>query len=277
MTFLLSTGHHGKGLVTLVFLGLMLSEYLIHNLNHADEIYDARETAASLAIAAGNKVIAALTAGMVAIPVMFVHQHRLFDIPLDTAWAWLALFLAVEFSYYIHHVAMHKVRWFWVTHAVHHSPTRLNLSAAVRLGWGAHLTGGFLFYMPLIALGFNPAAVFAVLAASLIYQFFLHLAHPPHLGPLEWVFNTPRHHQVHHASNPACLDRNYGGVLIIFDRLFGTFATAPKDEAMQFGVAGMASGTNPLNIISAAWLRMFTEMLQAKGIAAKLRTLVLPP
>lgn len=150
MTFLLSAGHHGKGTVTLVFLGLMLSEYLFHNLNHADEIYDARETAASLVIAIGNKIIAALTAGVVTVPSMFVFRHRLFEFPLDTMWAWLALFMTVEFTYYVHHVAMHKVGWFWATHAVHHSPTRLNLSAAVRLGWGAHLTGGFLFYMPLI-------------------------------------------------------------------------------------------------------------------------------
>ena len=276
MTFLLSDSHHGKGIGALVMLGLMLSEYLIHRLNHADS-YDARETAASLAIALGNKVIAALTAGVTVVPVMFVYRRRLFDIPLDTVWTWLALFLAVEFSYYVHHVAMHKVRWFWATHAVHHSPTRLNLSAGVRLGWGAHLTGGFLFYLPLIALGFNPAAVFAVLTAGLFYQFFLHLAHAPDLGPLEWVLNTPRHHQVHHASNPACVDKNFGAVLIVFDRIFGTFATAPKDEAMQFGVAGTPPSANPLNIVFAAWLRMFSEMLQAKGFAAKLRTLFSPP
>ncbi len=260
----------------LVVLGLMLSEYLIHRLNHTDS-HDARETAASLAIALGNKVIGALTAGVVAVPVLFVHRYRLFDIPLDTVWTWLALFLGVEFSYYVHHVAMHKVRWFWATHAVHHSPTRLNLSAGVRLGWGGSLTGGFLFYLPLVALGFNPAAVFAVLAAGLFYQFFLHLAHAPHLGPLEWVLNTPRHHQVHHASNPACIDKNFGAVLIVFDRLFGTFATAPKGEPMQFGIAGMARSANPFNIAFAVWLRMLSEMLQAKGIGAKLRTLFAPP
>jgi sterol desaturase/sphingolipid hydroxylase (fatty acid hydroxylase superfamily) len=144
-------------------------------------------------------------------------------------------------------------------------------------GWGGRLTGGFLFYVPLIALGFNPAAVFGLLAAGLIYQFFLHLAHPPYFGPLEWVLNTPRHHQVHHASNPACIDKNFGAVLIIYDRLFGTFAAAPKDESMRFGLAAMAPSANPFNIVFAAWLRMFSDMLQAKGIAAKLRTLLSRP
>jgi sterol desaturase/sphingolipid hydroxylase (fatty acid hydroxylase superfamily) len=259
----------------LVFLGLMLSEYLIHRLNHLDG-YDARETAASL-VALGNKLVTALTAGITAMPVMFVYRHRLLDVSLDSAWAWPALFLGVELCYYVHHLAMHKVRWFWTTHSVHHSPTRLNLSAAVRLGWGAHLTGGFLFYLPLIAIGFNPAAVFALLSAGLLYQFFLHVAHPPHLGPLEWVLNTPRHHHVHHALNPACLDRNFGGVLIIFDRLFGTFANAPADEAVRFGITGMPPSANPLEIVFAAWMQMFRDMLRAKGLAAKLRALLAPP
>lgn len=276
MSWLLSAGHHGRGIGMLVGLGLMLSEYLFHKLNHGDG-YDAQETATSLFIALGHKATGALTAGLAAAPVMFVYRHRLFDIPLNAAWTWLALFLAVEFCYYLHHLAMHKVRWFWATHAVHHSPTRLNLSAGVRLGWGGHLTGGFVFYLPLIALGFNPAAVFGLLAAGLVYQFFLHLAHPPHLGPLEWVLNTPRHHQVHHAANEACLDKNFGAVLIIYDRLFGTFATAPRDEPLRFGIAGAAPGANPLNILFAAWLRMLSDVLRAKGISAKLRTLFSRP
>ena len=208
---------------------------------------------------------------------MAVDRHRLFDIPLNSGWIWLALFLAVEFCYYWHHVAMHKVRWFWATHSVHHSPTKLNLSAGVRLGWGGHLTGGFLFYLPLVALGFNPAAVFGMLSFGLVYQFFLHLAHPPRLGPLEWMLNTPRHHQVHHASNAACLDKNYGAVLIIYDRLFGTFASAPKDEPLRFGLAGLAPSANPVDIVVATWLRMFSDMLRARGPAAKLRALLTPP
>ncbi len=97
-----------------------------------------------------------------------------------------------------------------------------------RLGWGGDLTGGFLFYLPLVTLGFHPVAVFGMLGLGLFYQFFLHVACPPSLGPLEWILNTPRHHHVHHASNGEYLDKNFGSVLIVFDRLFGTFAKAPK-------------------------------------------------
>lgn len=260
----------------LLALALMAAEYLFHKVNHVDA-HDGGETAASLAIAVGNKVIGALTAGIAAVPVLFVASHRLFDIPMAGPLPWVALFLAVEFCYFLHHLAMHKVRWLWATHAVHHSATKLNLSAAVRIGWGGHLTGGLVFYLPLVALGFPPLAVFGMLGAGLVYQFFLHLARPPHLGPLEWVLNTPRHHQVHHASNPAVIDRNFGGVLIIFDRLFGTFAEAPKDEALAFGVSGATRSNRPLEIVFGGWIEMLSAARRRPGVAGKLRVLFGPP
>ena len=260
----------------LIALALMLVEYLFHRLNHHHS-YDPREAAASLAIAVGHKVIEAFTVGIVAAPVVFVYGHRLFDIPMGGALAWIALFLGVELSYYVQHFAMHKVRWLWATHAVHHSATRLNLSAAVRLGWGGHLTGGFVFYLPLVLIGFPPLVVFGMLGASLAYQFFLHLADPPHLGPLEWVLNTPRHHQVHHAANSAVLDRNFGGVLIIFDRMFGTFAEAPKGEPLVFGVAGVESSLNPIRIVANTWVDMYRQWGVSRGVRARLRLLFGPP
>lgn len=264
----------------LLALALMAAEYLFHKVNHvegAPESHDPAETAASLVIAVGNKVTGALTAGIAALPVTFVFQHRMFDIPVQGVLAWAVLLVAVDFCYYLHHLAMHKVRWLWANHAVHHSATRLNLSAAVRLGWGGHLTGGLVFYLPLVALGVPPLAVFSLLGLGLVYQFFLHLARPPHLGPLEWVLNTPRHHQVHHASNPSVVDRNFGGVLIVFDRLFGTFAHAPKDEPLTFGIGGTGATSHPLRIVFGTWLEMLRETTRAPGLKAKLGILFGPP
>jgi len=282
MNALSQLGPESKIVLPLIALGLMLIEYLFHKVNHLDS-HDARETATSLFIAAGGKVIGFATAGAVLIPAMIVYEHRLFDIPLGqnllgqnslgNAWTWLLLFVVVDFCYYVHHVAMHKVRWFWATHSVHHSPTRLNLSAAVRLGWGGHLTGGFIFYLPPIALGFSPAAVFGMLGLSLFYQFFLHLARAPHLGPLEWVLNTPRHHQVHHAANESCLDRNFGGVLIVFDRLFGTFAEAPRHESLHYGLVHAVPSANPLRVLFGVWRDMLGRALRAKGLRPRLRAL----
>jgi fatty acid hydroxylase family protein len=194
---------------------------------------------------------------------LFVYRHRIFNIPLDSALSWLALFLGIEFSYYVHHVAMHNIRWFWAIHAVHHSPTKLNLSAGARIGWGGHLIGGFVFY--LVAVGFHPALVFGMLALGLVYQFVLHLFYPPHLGALKWVLNTPRHHQVHHAVSPTCIDKNFGSVLIVFDRIFVTFADAPRDEALQFGLRDTAPATNnPLKIVFRGWAHMFSDTFRAE-------------
>ncbi|MFG1363384.1 sterol desaturase family protein [Xanthobacter versatilis] len=265
-----------SGGFALIALTLMAAEYLFHKVNHVDS-HDAGESGASLAIAAGNKVIGALTASLAAVPVFFVYRHRLFDIPMQGVAPWALLFLAVEFCYFLHHLAMHKVRWLWATHAVHHSATRLNLSAAVRLGWGGQLTGGLVFYLPLVTLGFPPLAVFGMLGAGLVYQFFLHLARPPHLGPLEWVLNTPRHHAVHHAANPSVIDRNFGGVLIVFDRLFGTFAEAPRGESLRFGVAGATPSRNPLVIVFSEWISMLRDAWRTPGLGGKLRVLFGPP
>lgn len=265
----------GVGLGALAVL-LMLGEYLFLRLNRTDS-HDARETAASLAVAAGNKLIGAASAGLLAVPVLFVYQHRLFDIPVNRPLSAGALFLAVDFTYYLHHRAMHRVRWLWASHAVHHSASRINLTAAVRLAWGGPLTGGLLFYLPLVALGFSPFAVFGMLSLGLTYQFFLHLSRPPHLGPLEAVLNTPRHHLVHHASNPACLDRNFGGVLIVFDRLFGTFAEAPKAEPLRFGLAGTTVTANPLKIVVVEWVPMLRDAWRARGLRARMKALFGPP
>jgi sterol desaturase/sphingolipid hydroxylase (fatty acid hydroxylase superfamily) len=253
-------------------LGLMLIEYLFHRANGSDS-HDLGETCTSLAIALGNKIFAALSAGLTAAPISLVYQHRLFHPQLDSIACWLLLFIGVEFCYYLHHVAMHKVRWFWATHAVHHSATRLNLSAAVRLGWGGHLVGGFLFYLPLMALGFHPAAVFAVLGFGLLYQFFLHLAYAPRLGPLEWVFNTPQHHHVHHACNPSCIDKNFGATLILFDRMFGTFAKAPDGEDLRFGLNGTTRSNGILKTVFGIWQQILLDALRARSVSAILRSL----
>lgn len=255
----------------------MLAEYLIGRLDGHDT-HDGGETAASFFIAVGNKAIGLATAGLVAAPLVWLHEFRLLDVSAASPLGFAALFVAVDFAYYVHHVAMHKVRWLWATHAVHHSATKLNLTAAVRLGWGGQLTGGVLFYAPLVVVGFEPIAVFGMLALNLVYQFLLHLARAPRLGPLEWVLNTPRHHQVHHASNDGCLDRNFGGVLIVFDRLFGTFAAAPAGEPLRYGLKlDGVSPRNPFAVITGEWRRLARDVARARGLKARLKALVHVP
>ncbi len=165
-----------------------------------------------------------------------------------------------EFCYYWFHRAAHRVRWFWATHAVHHSPNEFNLGIAYRFGWTGRLAGNAVFYVPMIWLGFPPQAVFATLALNLLYQFWLHTEWVPKLGWLEYVLNTPSHHRVHHASNAEYIDRNYGGVLIVFDRLFGTFAAERDDLPCRYGLVTPLMSNNPIRIAFHEWLKMAKDL-----------------
>jgi sterol desaturase/sphingolipid hydroxylase (fatty acid hydroxylase superfamily) len=165
----------------------------------------------------------------------------------------------------------------WATHAVHHSTTRLNLTAAIRLGWTGNISGNFLFFLPLAWIGFHPFAIVTMLGINLLYQFFIHSDFAPRLGILEWVLNTPSHHRVHHACNEPCLDKNYGGILIVFDRLFGTFAERPADQALRFGLVGGTPTFNPIRIALSEWIAMLADAWAARGASAKLRALFGPP
>jgi sterol desaturase/sphingolipid hydroxylase (fatty acid hydroxylase superfamily) len=153
---------------------------------------------------------------------------------------------------------------------VHHSPTHLNLSAAYRLGWTAQFTGGLLFFLPLPLLGFAPPTIGLILAANLIYQFWLHTELIPKLGWFEWLFNTPSHHRVHHASNAAYLDANFGGVLIVFDRLFGTLVDENEAVPCRYGLVDPVASNNPLYIVAHEWIAMTRDVVHATRLADRI-------
>jgi sterol desaturase/sphingolipid hydroxylase (fatty acid hydroxylase superfamily) len=258
--------------VALIFIGL---EFLYARLVHHDDEtlrHDVKEISASIAVAIGDAAIRALTTGISAAPFFFLYNHRIVDIPM-TAGAWLALFLSAEFCYYWFHRASHRVRWLWATHAVHHSANHFNLSAAIRLGWTGQLTGAFIFFLPLAWIGFHPLVISAAIGAGLLYQFFLHTALSVRFGALEWILNTPAHHRVHHASNEECLDKNYGSILIVFDRMFGTFAEAPGDEQLRFGLKGRSPGNNPISIALGEWVSLAGDIRRARSVGERVKIL----
>jgi sterol desaturase/sphingolipid hydroxylase (fatty acid hydroxylase superfamily) len=255
----------------------VLAEYLYAKLSDHDDLHDTRETVASLGVAVGDLLIRFAIGGLVAIPFLAVYDWRITTFDLRQPLTWLLLFVGVEFFYYWFHRASHRVRWLWATHAVHHSATTFNLSAAVRLGWTGQLTGAFVFFLPLAWLGFHPAAIGAVMAAGLLYQFFLHTSANVHLGPLEYVLNSPRHHRVHHASNDQCLDVNYGNVTIIFDRLFGTYAEAPRNEPLRYGLKGRAPSTNVFKIALGEWAHLWRDVRRARTWRERWRIVSGPP
>lgn len=255
-----------------IAIGFMALEYGLSKLADHDS-HDLKESASSIAIAAGSKFIRPLEAALLAVPLALVYQYRLFDIDLKQAWAVAALFLSTEFFYYWHHRAAHRIRWLWATHSVHHSPRKLNYTAAIRLGWTGSISGNFLFFLPLVWIGFHPLAVLGMLAVNLGYQFFIHTELAPHLGPLEWVLNTPRHHLVHHASNQACLDKNYGGMLIVYDRIFGTFAAPPEHEPLRYGLVKAVSSQNPFRIVFGEWIHIVRDFNAAQTWRQRWRAL----
>jgi len=239
--------------------------------------YDWRAYAASLGDALGRRAVDALGLSIAAPLLGWAYTHRVQTVALDVPATFALLFVGQEFCYYWYHRAAHRVRWFWATHAVHHTPNELTLAAALRLGWTGKLTGTALFFAPLIWIGFAPLAVLAALSANLLYQFWLHAPWMPRLGPLEWPLNTPTHHKVHHASNPEYLDCNYGGVLIVFDRLFGTFVDLRDDVLPRYGLTTPLHSHNPVRIALHGWIALARDLLAASGWRARLRMVFGPP
>lgn len=208
-------------IATPVFVGVTLWEYL--KIRHDPQLMDTREAVRNFALGAGYQVTELLFAGLIAFPVYALCYHyRLFDLELNGFTVLLA-FLGVDFCFYWMHRASHRVRWFWAAHVVHHSSERMNFSTAMRQNATNIFNGMWVFYLPLALLGLNPVWIGVAYALSLVYQFFIHTTLVGKLpGWVELVFNTPSHHRVHHGRNPGYIDRNYGGTLIVWDRLFGT-------------------------------------------------------
>src|SRR6516225_278953 len=251
------------GVAALALFALVIAEALLRRYVWRRPT-DLRGVAASLADAFVRRGADLLGLGALAPLPVLAQAHRLATIRMDSVAAWLGLYLLVEFVYYWHHRLTHRVRWFWATHSVHHSSNELTLAAAVRLGWTGRLGGAAAFFASLIWIGFPPQAVFGLVAAGLLWQFWLHADWLPRLGPLEWVLNTPTHHRVHHASNPEYLDCNYGSSLIVFDRLFGTFVALRPDIEIRYGLTKPVLSHNPIRIAFNEWLALGREFRAAR-------------
>jgi sterol desaturase/sphingolipid hydroxylase (fatty acid hydroxylase superfamily) len=240
--------------------------------------YDWLAYAASLGNVLARRIIRFAAPLSLAGPVLgYAYQHRLFTVALDSVWAFALLFLGQEFCYYWLHRGSHRIRWFWADHAVHHAPNQLNFSAAYQLGWLSAFTGTGLFYLPLVWLGLPPSAVVATLSINLLYQFWLHADWIPKLGWLEYVLNTPSHHRVHHAANLDYLDANYGGVLIVFDRLFGTLIEERDDLPCRFGLVKPLLSHNPITIAFHEWLAIARDVAGARSLRDALGYVFGPP
>ncbi|OGU33867.1 MAG: hypothetical protein A3K13_02550 [Gemmatimonadetes bacterium RIFCSPLOWO2_12_FULL_68_9] len=239
--------------------------------------YGWKVTTSNLAVAIGRLGTDAFTKALVAAVYVAAYQLRPFDIPLDRWEGWVALFLAVELAYYWLHRFSHQIRWMWAQHSVHHSARQITLSVAYRLGWTQFFAGPWLFLVPVCWIGFDPRAVVLMYAINLLYQFWLHTEVVPKLGPLEAVLNTPSLHRVHHAVEPEYLDRNYGGVLILWDRLFGTYARERDGAPRTYGLVRQIDTLNPVKIVFAEWVALFRDLRAARSLREALGLAFGPP
>jgi sterol desaturase/sphingolipid hydroxylase (fatty acid hydroxylase superfamily) len=263
------------GLLAVMILTVVAE--IIWRIWFARKSYDTRETAATLGVAGGNLLFGIITSLALASIFAFAARFAPFHFALTDWRSWAAGFIAVEFAYYWFHRLSHRMRWLWASHAVHHTPQQMTFLSAIRLGWTNLLSGGWIVYLPLALIGFDPRLIFALLAIDLHYQFFLHTEAVGKLGPLEWVMNTPAHHRVHHGANAPYLDRNYGGMLIVFDRMFGTFAAERADLPIRYGLAHPPASRNPVTLALGEWGHLLRDLRRAPSIAKALRIAAGPP
>ena len=212
--------------------------------------------------------------------VVFVYLHEispLRDIVQRQWWAWVILFFLDDFSYYWFHRANHEVRLFWAGHVSHHSSVFLNFGTALRQGVGERFHK-FAFWVWLPLLGFDALMIFVMISISLVYQFWVHTELVTKLPkPIEFIFNTPSHHRVHHASNARYLDCNHAGVLIIWDRLFGSFAEEQDEDPPVYGLTKNINTYNPIRVAAGEYYSLLKDVKRADMWADKLRYLLLAP
>ena len=239
-------------------------------------LYETKDTWSSLGLGIGNVIVGFVTKAMIFGLFTFLYNFRLFDLDSNKWCYWLLLFFADDFSYYWFHRMAHNVNWFWASHVVHHSSQHYNLAAALRQTWTGNLTGSFLFcaWMPLV--GFHPIWILFMQQISLIYQFWIHTEAVHKLPkPLEFILNTPSHHRVHHGSDLKYLDRNHAGILIIWDRMFGSFQA--EEERPTYGLTKNISSFNPIIVALKTWGELFKAAIHCGSLKNAINYFIRPP
>jgi sterol desaturase/sphingolipid hydroxylase (fatty acid hydroxylase superfamily) len=227
-----------------------------------------RETIANISIEIGNRLLDNTVIGAIFIIGFFTAEEFAFsEIPV-TWWSWIVALICVDFTYYWMHRIEHERRILWAVHSVHHSSQEYNLTTAQRLSWLESFYE-WIFFIPLLLIGFDALQVFASLLTVVIYQTWIHTEKIGRLGWLDGIFNTPSVHRVHHAINAIYLDKNYGGILIIWDRIFGTYQI--EIEQPVYGITNQLGSSNPLTINFHEFLSIYKDIVKSKITSHKAR------
>lgn len=255
----------GIEVVGLVFLALTIGETILDFATGRRP--SLRESLANALIYIGNLLLdRTLIGASFVIGLLVAEGFAVAEIPL-TWTTWCLAVLAADFTYYWMHRAEHEIRLLWAVHNTHHSSPEYNLTTSFRLSWVESLHE-WVFFVPMVLLGFDVVQVLGALLVVVVYQTWIHTEKVGRLGWMDKVFNTPSVHRVHHASNPQYLDKNYGGVLIVWDRLFGTYA--PEEAPVTYGITMPIGSHNPLVINFKEYAMLFRDIRRATGWRAAL-------
>ncbi|MFM9905391.1 MAG: sterol desaturase family protein [Pyrinomonadaceae bacterium] len=262
-------------MIAIPFFALMIaSEALWARLHGSNEYSDNKDTWGNIFMGFMSVVWGVLFGLVTGYAYVFCYEIAPYRFPAEAWWTWVVLFFVDDLAYYIFHRISHESRLFWNFHVVHHSSERYNLSVAVRQSWFGGIVH-WIFYAPVMLLGFAPWMFALMHGFNLIYQFWIHTKFIKRLGWLEYVLNTPSHHRVHHGVNEPYLDKNYAGVLIIWDRMFGSFVY--ETEEPKYGIIKPIKSYNPLWINTHAWFEMYQAIKRQTSLTGKLKCIFASP
>lgn len=257
-----------------VFFLLIGVELLVDKINHTG-YYRLNDSISNLNAGITDQVVDVFSKTIVVGIYVFIYEHLRFTTIHQNAFVWILLFIGVDFFYYWFHRYAHEINFLWGGHVVHHQSEEYNLSVALRQG-AFQKFGSFAFYLPLAFIGFDPIMFIVISQLQTLYQFWIHTKTIKKLpAPLEFLLNTPSHHRVHHGRNPKYIDRNHGGTLIIWDRLFGTFQK--EEEEVVYGITKALNSWNPLRAQLDFWKELWGQIASAKKRSDKINLLVKPP
>lgn len=261
--------------IAIPFFFLLIAVEAWHGRRRRQALYTFPDAITDLSCGISQQVTQIFMAGALLFGYLMLYEHaRLLTLPADAWWTWVVAILGVDFMYYWFHRASHRVNFIWATHVVHHQSEEYNLAVALRQSIFQGLMSAP-FYLPLALVGVPPAVFLAAATLDTLYQFWIHTRAVGKLGPLEWVFNTPSHHRVHHGINPSYIDKNYAGIFIVWDRLFGTFQEEREEPA--YGTVKPLQSWNPLWANLEQWVHIAGMARRTRRLRDKLRVWVMPP
>ena len=265
------------------FFIILISIELFVNWRQQLELYESKEALSSIGMGLGSLVIDILTKGLAFGTYTLLFKYQLFDVDHNGQglgwhwWSWVLILFADDFTFYWHHRLSHEVRILWAAHVNHHSSQTLNLATALRQSWGEQFYKYIWWiWMPLV--GFHPLMMLMMMSFSLIYQYWVHTELITRLPVwYEFIFNTPSHHRVHHASNIRYLDQNHAGILVIWDRMFGTFSPELDSEKPIYGITKNINTYNLFKIAGHEFVDVYRDVKRAPKFKDKLKYVFYPP